>query len=77
MSICARCGAAFSCGAADRPATASAADASCWCMELPPLPTSAREQLPRTAMNRQPGCLCRNCLIAALQHSSSPGNPGR
>jgi hypothetical protein len=49
---CSRCGATFSCGA-----FAGEADGECWCAALPPLaaaPDPAR------------GCLCPQCLRAAL-----------
>lgn len=67
MSICSRCGALFSCGAAQVEHTGL----PCWCMQLPALSSEAILHV------RQKGeqCLCPNCLAeflptgAAMTHS--------
>jgi hypothetical protein len=58
MSICARCGAEFSCGVRDGGA------GTCWCMALPPvvaLPPSSADA---------PGCWCPACLAQHIAQSA-------
>jgi len=59
MSTCTRCGAAFSCGAAD------AASAPCWCMQLP----NVAAVPPTAAGAGAAGCWCRACLEQHIAQS--------
>ncbi|WP_244158382.1 cysteine-rich CWC family protein [Caballeronia fortuita] len=54
--VCARCGAAFRCGAL-------AGDPSCWCATLPALPADRL----RAGMR----CLCPACLAARIANAAS------
>jgi ribosomal protein L34E len=56
-SRCARCGAPFHCGIDDA--------GGCWCARLPPL---SREDYAAAA-----GCLCEQCLRAAVVAAAAPG----
>lgn len=69
MSVCARCGAAFTCAMAN-----GADDAPCWCVALPALPPSAY-----VTRDGDPGagaCFCPACLRALLD-SQRDGQPVR
>jgi len=60
MSICTRCGAAFSCAMADGDA------APCWCTRLPPVVA-----LPPTgADSPAAGCWCPACLEQHIAHQA-------
>lgn len=54
--ICSRCGALFSCGAAQ-------SDQSCWCEQLPRVPLIADEQT---------DCFCPKCLSEAIEKINVP-----
>ncbi|VVD65571.1 hypothetical protein PIN31009_00333 [Pandoraea iniqua] len=57
-SRCPQCGSVVSCGAQSEAADASTTTATCWCLDWPHLPASARLGVG--------ACLCPACLRAAL-----------
>lgn len=75
MSVCARCGASFTCAMADGDGSEP-----CWCASLPlvmPVPApGASVAAPAPDPSLDPSCWCPDCLrlhIAAT--SAAPGKP--
>jgi hypothetical protein len=64
MSICPRCGAAFSCGMTDDKAAQP-----CWCTRLPVLPESA---LAAANGGKAAACFCPDCLQALIAAEKTP-----
>lgn len=65
MSLCSRCGAAFSCGVKDVIDATDANDApACWCMQLPAL----------AALPASGACWCPDCLkeFIAVKTAATP-----
>lgn len=63
MSQCDRCGITFNCGMVD-----SAAEAPCWCTQLPLLPAPVLGQ-------DSARCYCADCLRQLLAHSAEVQSP--
>lgn len=67
MSVCARCGATFSCAMAD-----GGDGQPCWCTRLPPVVPVPVPAPPAAAMNT--ACWCPDCLRRHIAAAAPPGN---
>ncbi|HJU99101.1 MAG TPA: cysteine-rich CWC family protein [Burkholderiaceae bacterium] len=70
MSVCARCGATFTCAMADGDGSEP-----CWCASLPlVMPVPSADVLPPAA---DPSCWCPDCLRRHIATTSAAAAPSR
>jgi hypothetical protein len=70
MSVCPRCGAAFSCAMQDE-----GGNAACWCAQLPPLSPERLQTLNQeTKPASCPSCFCPACLKSQSEMAKDAAN---